>query len=170
MALQMTDKAAMETLRARLSLRAAARAAARHPAGLAERAADGPAASSRELFPDVTRRAGDRRRRGSPLDPLPPPGLAGASNAFAATGTARPPPARRCWPPTRTSALSAPSIWMLARMDLAEGPVIGGTIPGIPAVLVGRNADLGWGLTASYLDDQDVYIERLEPDRPRTTT
>ena len=51
-------------------------------------------------------------------------------------------------------------------MDLAEGPVIGGTIPGIPAVLVGRNADLGWGLTASYLDDQDVYVERLDPDDP----
>ena len=62
--------------------------------------------------------------------------------------------------------LSAPSIWMLARMDLAEGPVMGGTIPGIPAVIVGRNADLGWGLTASYLDDQDVYIEKLNPENP----
>ena len=48
--------------------------------------------------------------------------------------------------------------------------MIGGTIPGIPAVLVGRNADLGWGLTSSYLDDQDVYIERLEPRRPRPST
>ena len=51
-------------------------------------------------------------------------------------------------------------------MDLAEGPVVGGTIPGIPAVIVGRNADLGWGLTASYLDDQDVYIEKLNPENP----
>ena len=51
-------------------------------------------------------------------------------------------------------------------MDLAEGPVIGGTIPGIPAVLIGRNAELGWGLTSSYLDDQDVYVERLNPDDP----
>ena len=44
--------------------------------------------------------------------------------------------------------------------------MIGGTIPGMPAVLIGRNADLGWGLTSSYLDDQDVYIERLNPDDP----
>ena len=51
-------------------------------------------------------------------------------------------------------------------MDLAEGPVMGATIPGIPAVVIGRNADLGWGLTASYLDDQDVYIEQLNPDEP----
>ena len=33
-------------------------------------------------------------------------------------------------------------------------------------MIVGRNADLGWGLTSSYLDDQDVYIERLNPENP----
>ena len=55
---------------------------------------------------------------------------------------------------------------MLARLDLEAGPVIGGTIPGIPAVLVGRSDALAWGLTSSYLDDQDVYIERLDPDDP----
>ncbi len=43
---------------------------------------------------------------------------------------------------------------------------MGGTIPGLPAVIIGRNADLGWGLTSSYLDDQDVYIEKLNPDAP----
>ena len=55
---------------------------------------------------------------------------------------------------------------MLARLDLESGPVIGGTIPGIPAVLVGRSDALAWGLTSSYLDDQDVFIERLDPDDP----
>ena len=93
------------------------------------------------------------------------PGFAGASNAFAAMGER----AAGGAPLLATDphlGLTAPSIWMLARMDLAEGPVIGGTIPGIPAILVGRNADLGWGLTASYLDDQDVYIERLDPADP----
>jgi penicillin amidase len=44
--------------------------------------------------------------------------------------------------------------------------VIGGTIPGMPVVLVGRSAHLGWGLTSSYLDDQDVFIEKLNPDNP----
>jgi penicillin amidase len=34
--------------------------------------------------------------------------------------------------------------------------VIGGTIPGVPAVLVGRSDKLGWGLTSAYVDDQDV--------------
>ncbi|MBZ0122947.1 MAG: penicillin acylase family protein, partial [Roseovarius sp.] len=46
------------------------------------------------------------------------------------------------------------------------GGVIGGTIPGIPLVISGRNAGLGWGVTSSYMDDQDVYIERLNPDNP----
>ena len=44
--------------------------------------------------------------------------------------------------------------------------MIGGTIPGIPAVLVGRTARLGWGLTSSYMDDQDLYIEKLNPEDP----
>ena len=41
--------------------------------------------------------------------------------------------------------------------------MIGATIPGVPVVLTGRSADLGWGLTSSYMDDQDVYIEELNP-------
>jgi len=44
--------------------------------------------------------------------------------------------------------------------------VIGATIPGMPVVLGGRSDWLGWGLTASYLDDQDVYIEKLNPANP----
>ncbi|MEM8731868.1 MAG: penicillin acylase family protein, partial [Pseudomonadota bacterium] len=52
----------------------------------------------------------------------------------------------------------------LSRMALASGGVIGGTIPGMPVVLLGRTAQLGWGLTSSYLDDQDLYIEKLNPE------
>jgi penicillin amidase len=62
---------------------------------------------------------------------------------------------------------SAPTIWYLARLELASGGVIGGTIPGMPAILNGRNSNLAWGLTSSYLDDQDLFIERLNPDNPR---
>ena len=62
---------------------------------------------------------------------------------------------------------TAPSIWSLARLALPSGGVIGGTIPGMPLVLVGRSERLGWGLTSSYLDDQDVVIERLNPANPQ---
>ncbi|MFQ6552216.1 penicillin acylase family protein [Aestuariibius insulae] len=99
------------------------------------------------------------------LSPVRPLELAGASNAWTAA-------------PDRSAAgatllandphlqLTAPSFWFLARLELETGGVIGGTIPGVPVVLSGRSANLGWGLTTSYLDDQDLYIERLNPDNP----
>lgn len=100
-----------------------------------------------------------------PLNPVLPPAFASASNAWAAA-------------PKRAAAggallasdphlgLSAPSIWYLARLDLRSGGVIGGTIPGMPVVLVGRSDALGWGLTSAYVDDQDLYLEALNPENP----
>ena len=37
---------------------------------------------------------------------------------------------------------------------------------GVHLVLVGRSETLGWGLTSSYLDDQDVVIEKINPANP----
>ncbi len=162
MALQLTDKAERETLRAALSLRLA-------PERLRDVLPDSPRApvmalpAYSQVFPGAP--GGYAPRAANRFDPLPPVGIAGASNAFAAMGkrTAGGAPLLATDPHL---ALTAPSIWMLARMNLAQGPVMGATIPGVPAVLIGRNADLGWGLTSSYLDDQDVYIERLDPADP----
>ncbi|MGL4234442.1 penicillin acylase family protein [Tabrizicola sp.] len=100
-----------------------------------------------------------------PFSPVAEPGKAGASNAWAAM-------------PGRSAAggsllandphlnLTAPTIWYLARLELSSGGVIGGTIPGVPVVLVGRSESLGWGLTTAYVDDQDVVIEELNPENP----
>ena len=98
-----------------------------------------------------------------PLSPIKPRGLAGASNAWAAT------PARSAAGGTLLAndphlELTAPTIWYLARLELETGGVIGGTFPGTPAVLVGRSNRLGWGLTNSYADDQDVFIEKVNPE------
>ncbi len=116
------------------------------------------------LFPDLPRRqnwaAAEPR---DPLSPFPVHDLAGASNAWAAA-------------PSRSAAggsllandphldFTAPTVWYLARLQLQSGGVIGGTIPGIPAVILGRSEALGWGLTSSYVDDQDVFIEKLNPE------
>ncbi|WP_120501756.1 penicillin acylase family protein [Roseovarius sp. EL26] len=96
------------------------------------------------------------------LSPFKAPVFAGASNAWAAS------PSRSASGGTLLAndphlGFSAPGIWYLARLQLAEGGVIGGTIPGIPAILTGRNDRLGWAITSSYLDDQDVFIEKLNP-------
>ena len=58
---------------------------------------------------------------------------------------------------------TAPSRWMLARLELSTGDVIGATVPGMPIMPIGRSDHLGWTVTASYLDDQDIYIERIDP-------
>ena len=165
MALQLTDKAAMETLRARAVAAAAAGAAARHPARLAERAGDG-AAGVLAALPGRRRRGRWSRRRGTRSTRCAPPGLAGASNAFAAMGGR----AAGGAPLLATD----PHLGLTRAVDLdagAHGPGRGAgdgrrPSPASRRSSIGRNADLGWGLTSSYLDDQDVYIERLNPDDP----
>ena len=119
------------------------------------------------LFPpqSMPRYAETTRRPRDPLSPFAPPELAGASNAWAAA------PARSAAGGTLLAndphlGFSAPGVWYLARLDLASGGGIGGTIPGIPAIIVGRSARLGWAVTSSYLDDQDLFIEKLNPENP----
>ncbi len=41
--------------------------------------------------------------------------------------------------------------------------VIGASSPGIPAVLIGHNRRIAWGITASMADVQDFYVERVDP-------
>jgi penicillin amidase len=114
------------------------------------------------LFPDVPRYADSAPYTAHPLSPFKRMAFAGASNAWAAA------PSRSASGGTLLAndphlGFTAPTIWYLARLELQAGGVIGATIPGVPAILAGRSADLGWGLTSSYLDDQDVYIEELNP-------
>ena len=165
MALQLSGHLSEEVIRARTSL-------ALPPERLADLLPDDPSDGIAELdfaalFPDLDlpRFAADTSGPRDPLNPVKHRALAGASNGFAAA-------------PDRSAAggtllandphlgLSAPSIWYLARLELDTGGVIGGTIPGMPVVLTGRTDQTGWGLTTAYVDDQDVFIEQLNPDNP----
>ena len=117
------------------------------------------------LFPELSPIKTSSAREHSALSPFKPIALAGASNSWAAL------PGRSATRGTLLAndphlELTAPSIWYLARLELSTGGVIGGTIPGLPLVLVGRSAKLGWGLTSSNLDDTDVFIEKLNPLDP----
>ena len=118
-----------------------------------------------ELFPGVAVRNFASNEAAHPLSPIARRGFAGASNVFAAA------PKRSATGGTLLAndphlEFTAPGIWYLARIELATGGVIGGTVPGAPLVMVGRSAKLGWGLTSSFMDDQDLYIERLNPENP----
>ena len=117
------------------------------------------------ILPEVPSQYAGAPMTSDPLSPFQPRAFAGASNAWAAA------PSRSAAGSTLLAndphlGFTAPAIWYLARLELSSGGVIGGTIPGMPLVLTGRSAKLGWGITSSYLDDQDVYIEKLNPEDP----
>ena len=61
------------------------------------------------------------------------------------------------------AALTMPSLWYLARLQLQSGDVIGATIPGVPAILSGRSARLAWGIVPAQIDDADIHIEEVQP-------
>ncbi len=60
--------------------------------------------------------------------------------------------------------LSTPSLWMLAHLDLKETSVVGATIPGLPIIFSGKNSNLAWGASFSFVDDQDLYFEKINPE------
>ncbi|MEO0486654.1 MAG: penicillin acylase family protein [Pseudomonadota bacterium] len=117
------------------------------------------------IVPGVAPFLPSTRVAAGPLMPAAPRGMGGASNAWAAD------PSRSVAGGTLLAndphlGFTAPSFWYLARLQLAGGGQIGGTVPGLPLILVGRSEVLGWGLTSAYLDDQDVYIEEVNPEDP----
>ena len=57
--------------------------------------------------------------------------------------------------------LGLPSLWYPVALNAPCMRVIGATMPGVPAVLIGRNPDLAWGMTAVMADDGDYYHETL---------
>jgi penicillin G amidase len=58
----------------------------------------------------------------------------------------------------------APSIWYLAHLAYPDRNVVGGTIAGVPSVILGRNDHIAWGYTNTGPDTQDLYVEKLNPD------
>jgi len=117
------------------------------------------------MFPSLLKQHASVAMPKHSLSPFKSIALSGASNAWAAL------PGRSASRGTLLAndphlGLTAPSIWYLARLELETGDVIGGTIPGLPVILVGRSASLGWGLTTANVDDTDVYIEKLNPANP----
>ncbi len=163
MGLQLSGHLQEEVLRARTSLMLD------NPARLVDVLPDVPGAGIAALpeysalFPNLPRYAQGTPAVDGPIAPFPQRGLAGASNAWSAA------PSRSASGGTLLAndphlGFTAPGTWYLARLELDKGGVIGASIPGIPVILTGRSDRLGWGVTSSYLDDQDVHIEQLNPD------
>lgn len=115
-----------------------------------------------DLFPGLSRYSAAQAMPVTALSPFSSRGLAGASNVWAASRS-RSAAGGTLLANDPHMELSAPTLWYLARLELATGGVIGATIPGIPTILAGRSEHMGWGITSSYVDDQDLFMERLNP-------
>ncbi|MFM2350283.1 MAG: hypothetical protein RIR04_1249 [Pseudomonadota bacterium] len=166
MALQLSSHLDTEVLRAELSLTLS-------PDRLSDILPDTPGAGIMALpqysalMPGVIPSMAPQRMAtlDQPLSPFSSARMAGASNAWAAAAS-RAAGGGGLLANDPHLDFTAPSIWYLARLHLSSGDVIGATIPGMPLVLLGRSELLGWGLTSSYLDDQDVVMEKINPDNP----
>ena len=65
-----------------------------------------------------------------------------------------------------------PNVWYEMVLETRDGYAMGGTMPGAPALLVGRNRNLAWSATYTFMDGTDSWIEKCkqgkymrEPDK-----
>lgn len=55
-----------------------------------------------------------------------------------------------------------PNVWCEMVLKTKDRYAMGGTMPGVPAILVGRNHDLAWGATYTFMDSTDSWIEQCK--------
>lgn len=58
--------------------------------------------------------------------------------------------------------ISVPPIWMEMGLECPGFKTRGVTIPGVPLIVIGHNDRIAWGVTNSYADVQDLFIEKIE--------
>jgi penicillin amidase len=63
-------------------------------------------------------------------------------------------------------SLGFPGTWYLARLVGPGFDIRGASSPGSPAIVLGHNGTIGWGLTTTNLDSQDLFVERVDPTDP----
>jgi len=56
----------------------------------------------------------------------------------------------------------APGVWYLASIQSPSVHAAGVSIPGIPAIIIGHNESVAWGMTNTGPDVTDIYLETTE--------
>ena len=56
-----------------------------------------------------------------------------------------------------------PSLWYLAHVKAGDFESVGATVPGAPAIAIGRNRFIAWGETNLAADVEDLFRERIDP-------
>lgn len=62
--------------------------------------------------------------------------------------------------------MNAPVLWYLAHISAPGLNLNGATVPGAPALILGHNGNIAWGLTTTYIDTDDVILEKIDPSDP----
>ena len=60
-----------------------------------------------------------------------------------------------------------PSPWYEMHLECPFFRVAGVSLAGAPGIVIGHNQHIAWGITASLVDTQDIFVERFSGDRPR---
>ncbi len=65
--------------------------------------------------------------------------------------------------------LSNPAIWYMVHIDAktkgnGKLHIAGASFPGMPGILFGQSETLAWGVTTTFFDQSDVYLETLNDD------
>lgn len=91
---------------------------------------------------------------------VPDPFVTGGSNNWVVTGarTATGKPFLANDPHLGTQT---PGVWYIAHLTAGSLDVIGATLPGTPAVVIGHNRRIAWGVTNMMSDVQDFFVERI---------
>ncbi len=89
----------------------------------------------------------------------------GASNSVVVSGT-RTASGRPLLANDPHLLLGIPSVWHAQHVSWGGGEWLGFTVPGAPALILGRNRHVAWGMTTAMIDTQDLFVERLDPDDP----
>jgi penicillin amidase len=63
--------------------------------------------------------------------------------------------------------LGLPNVWYQARVAAPDYDAAGMTLPGAPAVVLGRGPKVAWACTNLYIDDVDLFVERLDASGTR---
>ena len=62
--------------------------------------------------------------------------------------------------------IAEPSLRYMVHLVAPGWDVIGAGEPGLPGVALGHNQNIAWGFTIFGLDQQDLYLEELNPADP----
>jgi penicillin amidase len=62
--------------------------------------------------------------------------------------------------------LGVPGVWYQIQLESPQVDVTGVSLPGVPAVIIGHNQRIAWGMTNTGPDVQDLFIEKFNPQHP----